>query len=77
VIYDQLPAMRLHTHGENLAKIGPVYPELALLKVYFKQTGSHLEMVGDMSRVTLNFDFIKNPFCAFLARVKTYTYTKN
>jgi len=34
-------------------------------------------MVGDMSRVTLNFDLSKNSFCAFLARVKTYTYTKN
>jgi len=38
-------------------------------------------MVGDMSRVTLNFDLpkipIKNSLCAFLARVKTYTHTKN
>jgi len=34
-------------------------------------------MSGDMSRVTLNFDLSKIPFCAFLARVKTYTYTKN
>jgi len=34
-------------------------------------------MVGDMSRVTLNFDLSKVPFCAFVARVKTYTYTKN
>jgi len=36
-------------------------------------------MVGDMSRATLNFDGwpIKNSFCAFLAKVKTYTHTKN
>ena len=40
-------------------------------------TRSHPEMVGDMSRVTLNFDLSKNSFCAFLARVKTYTHTKN
>jgi len=43
-------------------------------------TRSHPEMVGDMSHVTLNFDLskiIKNSFCAFLARVKTYTHTKN
>jgi len=33
-------------------------------------------MVGDMSRVTLNFDLSKNSFCAFLARVKTYIHTK-
>jgi len=32
-------------------------------------------MVGDMSRVTLNFDLSKNSFCAFLARVKTYIVT--
>ena len=38
---------------------------------------SHPEMVGDMSLVTLNFDLSKNSFCAFLARVKTYTHTKN
>jgi len=29
----------------------------------------HPEMVGDMSRVTLNFHLSKIPFCAFLARV--------
>jgi len=34
-------------------------------------------MVGDMSRVTLNYDLSKNSFCAFLARVKTCTHTKN
>jgi len=38
-------------------------------------------MVGDMSRVTLNFDLskirLKNSFCAFLARIKTYTHSKN
>ena len=33
-------------------------------------------MVGDMSRVTFNFDPIKSSFCAFLARVKSYTHTK-
>jgi len=38
------------------------------------ETRSHPEMVGDMSRVTLNF---KNSFCAFLARVETYTHTTN
>jgi len=41
------------------------------------QTRSHKEMVGHMSRVTLNFDLSKNSFCTFLARVKTYTHTKN
>jgi len=40
-------------------------------------TKSHPEMVGDISRVTLNFDLSKNSFCAFLARVKTYAHTKN
>jgi len=35
-------------------------------------------MVGDMSRVTLNFDLSKIPFVHFdLARVKAYTHTKN
>jgi len=33
-------------------------------------------MVGDMSRVTLNFDLSKNSFCDFLARVKTYNTPK-
>jgi len=33
-------------------------------------------MVGDMSRVTLNFDLSKIPFCAFLARVKTCSHRK-
>jgi len=33
-------------------------------------------MVGDMSSVTLNFDLSKIP-CAFLAKVKAYTHTKN
>jgi len=35
------------------------------------KTRSHPEMVGDMSRVTLNSDLSKNSFCAFLARAKT------
>jgi len=39
-------------------------------------TRRHPEMVGDMSRVTLNFDLSKF-LCAFLARVTTYTHTKN
>jgi len=30
-----------------------------------KQTRSHPEMVGDMSRVTLNFDLSKIPFVHF------------
>jgi len=39
-------------------------------------TRSHPEMVGDMSRVTLNFDLSKIAFVhAFLARVKTYILT--
>jgi len=29
------------------------------------RTGSHPEMVGDMSRVTLNFDLSKIPFVHF------------
>jgi len=29
------------------------------------KTGSHPEMVGDMSRVTLNFDLSKIPFVHF------------
>jgi len=39
-------------------------------------TRSHPEMVGDMSRVTLNFDLQKILLC-ILAMVKTYTHTKN
>jgi len=39
-------------------------------------TRSHPEMVGDMSCV-LELWPIKNPFCAFLARVETYTHTRN
>jgi len=42
-------------------------------KVY--PTRSHPEMIGDMSR-DLELRPIKNSFCAFLARVKTYTHTK-
>jgi len=30
-----------------------------------KTTRSHPEMVGDVSRVTLNFDISKNPFVRF------------
>jgi len=41
-----------------------------------EKTRSHPEMVGDMSCVTLNFDLSKI-LCASLARVKTYTHTKN
>jgi len=44
---------------------------------YYKLTRSHPEMVGDMSCVTVNFDLLKITFCAFLARVKTHTHTKN
>jgi len=35
-------------------------------------TRSHPQMVGDVACWP-----IKNSFCVFLARVKTYTYTKN
>jgi len=31
----------------------------------YHATGSHPEMVGDMSRVTLNFDLLKIPFVRF------------
>jgi len=35
--------------------------------IWNEETRSHPEKVGDMSRVTVNFDF-----CALLARIKTY-----
>jgi len=41
------------------------------------QTRSHPEMIGNMLHVTFELWPIKNSFCAFLARVKTYTHTKN
>jgi len=41
------------------------------------KTRSHPEMVSNMSRVTLNFDPSEIPFFSFLARVNTYTHTKN
>ena len=45
----------------------------------FQNYRSRPEMVGDMSRVTLNFDLSKIPFVRFyfLDRVKTYTHIEN
>jgi len=41
-----------------------------------EETRSHPETVGDMTHVTELWP-VKNYFCAFLARVKTYTHIKN
>jgi len=41
------------------------------------KTGNHPEMVGRYVTCDLELWPIKNSFCAFLARLKTYTDTKN
>jgi len=61
---------QLKIHLPNRKSTGVVVSELNTI-----ETSSHPEMVGDMSRVTLNFDLSK--FLLFLARVKTYTHNKN
>jgi len=56
-----------HTHTQSQTPLitlpTPVLP--TVLVTATKQTRSHPEMVGDMSRVTLNFDLSKIPFVLF------------
>jgi len=60
-----------------MINIDHIHKVLCLCWPRYIKTRSHPEMVGQYVVCDLELSPIKNSFCAFLARVKTYTHTKN
>jgi len=69
---EQGTCKRLEEEDDRRMRVG----QYGMRRRWLGTTRSHPEVVGNMLHVTLNFDLSKLP-CVFLARVKTYTHTKN